>query len=1516
MRVVLSLIMLLVSFASIQSAHGACMSEIDASAYGCVSAGDAQANEICEKKHGKRFKAFVTDNVCTEQLAAELRGESLDPASIQTPEVVEAACMSYEQGTKNGCDYYDYEPAQLFCARNFGNRYIGFIPNNSNCSLENAATLRGEVSGDVLVDGLASRIDEIETIMTMIDREGLGNSLGGYEYNKPKIGNEFYTDVVQALMAKMNTFKKIMLENGAFNVGIKDPKTVDYLKYAFRYLGVLGRLYKVYAYVAHENHMVLKTYSFKNLEYLNLVLKKEHALEILAQVNYRAKTVNNGKNIEFIVGQQERQTFEYLAMQAPATKKDYAKLVSFMGVRENLTNLWGVQRMSAEEIHNDRTKSCGNFLSFRPGAQSSMTKSLAYSELLEYDVFYNDYVPRWEALVEASLDVAVLNAETATELGVDVLGKVSELKELLANGLGQDFDSQEDLRRQAAKDATMLVEAENAYWKQFSYDHFSSVVLPGDGVLNENAILERIAQEAYNKRMDAIVEVYLSSYLWVSDSALNKIEKTIREFGEKNLRSVFENRLKTKVAQGLGDYNSKSELAKKNREKKENETFEAAQKAVVAVSVLDAIKNHSLNFATMKTLQPSSIEELMMLFQDRVEREFFDLKQTLTHNEKLAKFLSAFFKEITKEFNQKYVSVENGQQVLSGSIEERSHDLREIAFEIARKWFSVYPYTIASNKTKALPVSVYDLDKNAIPVFADGTPAAMSNVEFLRLLPKKEVSAPSYVLANANTRVYFGETEPVKTTEGRNNPDRMTVGKIGRPLEVVSPGVIRTSRGEAEIDNDKLSALFKSFGVLSDRLKGLKKEGTKEEAQQTIGKFLVIKEPAKFLFRALEALNLSDVGMRSSVVGGFADDAQAQALLGNNLVSQAYQVAPILRNELPAKKTVVKYCFTKTDRPYRCDYEKDVNIALLEKIAIDAYDRASGSFDEAKARALVSATIDNAIENTPNKLSTFCGANYLNYVNDVEFKDAYKASGFLRSTLKSGVGQSSATLERIKKFDETITKEIRGKWEAWNEDYFEPALHILGTAAIVALGVVLVIGTGGAAAPGVLGGLYAAASTLMAIEFFISFPLVVGSLYARLNTHFIEVPAQLKFQESIALSQVDFSKVVDWDMLDEEKEANSTSKAWTLGLMPLDFFYGAMLVRHVQKETGMIGRAAFARLTGTELRGWSAPARVMTNNPRFSELRETLGFKKALSAKVTQQVNKVKAFMPKYQAIPENMIRSTSLRMGIVRKAQSVGIGNKPWVLLEEINAHSNLLKNRLRQFEVYAESEAKVVTQIRLKGRMKGGEILANFKNTAVYFVPATLARRIKSLDWKGMGRFFTNFGEVWAQLKTVQGSIINSRASNIDAVANKLADFQKGVKAGHYKGDNMMQQFIENLTDAEILVLEEVAKKSQGAFSHFKKVFKDYQQVVYGLKPASYLAGYPGQAFQAPAYSTSHLLDGQTPAKQVFKSDAQDLINFYESMIRNSAAKTETMNELREKAEEALARKIKNENGNASEF
>lgn len=1524
-------------------ASAACFREIDGDAYGCVPMLDNQAAvEWCQNKYGEEYKPYLTDNYCTNELAAILRGEEYDASQEDPNKKVPAACMSYEQGMTRECQFYDYVPAERYCLESFGNKFIPFVPDNGKCSMDEARKARGDKDPRELIEGLDSDLEEIETIMTMIDREGLNDALGGFASKKPSVKEEFYTDVVKALMAKMNMFKQTLLERGEnIRVPMDEPEVLEYLKYSFRYLAVLSRLYKVYAYVAHENHFVLRTYKFENLYYLNLILPKVYGLEILAKVNYKVKSVLNGKRLEFMVGEQDKQTYEYMAMQDPDSKVDYAKLVTYLGLRETMTNLWGVQRLTRENISNERVLSCGNFLSFRTNNSTNPKNTDAYQELLDYDLFYSDYVTRWEDLIEATQGITILTPRWAQDLGFFVVQNVSELKKLLTEEIAQPLENDEDIRMQARADADMLIMAENSYWEEFSFGHFQTIVMPGDNIRNKNAVINRIVEEAYQRRLKAIREAYVSAYLWVSDSGVEKMEEMITFFSDRYFKERFTNNMTATLREVLSDYNNKSALARKNRSEKVADTLEVAKNSAQASYLLKAIEDENLDLSRTKLLEPSTLEELMLLFQNKLDN-FEDVRQTLEHNEELAKLSADFFRDMSDLYKDRYMQINSdGALEYKGSVEARQRGLRQIAFEVARQYLERFPFRFTNIGGSGF-YGQSSLVTDTGSFTANGEYVAISNQRFLDSVSSID---QNYVeVARDNTRVdtqryiYGNGTlqqaqRVVPNNPAGSNPDGVTMGRVARPLEITEPGTIRTSRGETKIDNSKLVSLFSQFDVLSSRAQSVlsnMSEGSMPEAIETDNS-KVIHDARYFFLRLFQVLKLQQISYSESYSGGkFADDEEAQKILADNIVTQAYQSAPILRNESSWQYKKVKYCFTRgVGTMYRCDETVTTSLPLLYRIGQQQYNPETGRFNSSGARSLINDTIDISIDNTDNKLSKFCKSNYLNYKNDENFKDVYKASKFLRASIRTPIGQDEFTLKKMNQYDEEIRKDIRGRWEAWNEDFFEPSLKILGTAALIALGVVLIIGTGGAATPGVLGGIYAVASTFLAIEFFVSFPLVVGSLYSRINTNFIEVPAQLKFQESLAHSQVDFSKVVDWDMLKEDQRANRSAKAWTIGLMPLDFLYGAMLVRHVRQSAGVIGRNSAHALSGVKLKGFSFPPHKQFFTERFRDLRRNMGTFGALRTRASQGARYVKAYFPRFQEISQSMIKSGLLRIGMARKALSIGIAKRPWVLLDEIMEYSGKLKSKVSTHSKYIADEARHVENVRLNRALRPREILQHgIEYSSVIYLPKTLIRRFKdAISTRNVDLiidYFKNFGEVWGKLKQIQGELVNSRVKNMETVVDKLQDFQKGVTSGHIDGDNLMAEYLKRLTDDEILVLEEIAKKSSGRMNAFKEVFKHHKNVINGLRPSYYLYGHPNRAFaQATPYKQGAMMGdaAEEAVEEGYRTanEADDLVKYYESMMQNQAPvnMSDELKALREEAESLFGREFRfDANGTASKL
>jgi hypothetical protein len=1447
--------------------------------------------------------------------------------------------MTYEDGKNLNCSLYNYDNASRFCNSEYGSKYLAFIPTNT-CSLKKASVLRGEVNSKHLIKNLASDMEEAEAVMTMLDKSGIASSIGGGFFQEElTVRDEFYTNTVKTVMAKLSMIKKQMLENGNKNISIKGKYVPEYLKYGFRYLSVLSRLYKLYAYVAHKNHFVLKTYNYNNLSKLNLKLKKKYALELISRVNFQVRTVDNGENIEFAIGEQDKQTLEYMAMQKPTNEVEYGKLITFLGARETLTNLWAVQRLTNTKISNPVVSSCGRgFLSLRPNSKGDMSKSNAMKDLWTYDIFYNDYSQYWEKLIDSTNEVSILDNSTAAEMNYYVMTKVKALNYFMKNEMYNSLSSEGDFRSRAKDDADMRVKSEDYSWESFSYGHITTIVMPGDDILSKESIANRIFEDAYKVRMDAIINNFQGSYPYITKDGLENINTYIKSYMDLVLREKFKSKLTAKVKETLDGYNDQTKLRRSNRDKKVKDTLEAAKLAARAAFIQDHLTTKNPSLEGKKLLDPTNMSELMMLFEKSLGMND-DIRTALENKQEMADLLGKFLSEITTEFMLKHSEVVDGQKQYKGTADQRSKDLRSIAFKIARKYHKLHPFDFSSRKLidPQLYVTVQDNTRVNreiyMPVYRDGSPAILSNKDVLKEFKfdkekmQKDFRDQYYVTPADNTRVYMRpifsgnlitNNDKKPTTKPGWNKDKITTGETSVPTFISKDGKIVAPKGVIGKVNNELLQLVKQVGILNTKsVKKLEKNTNKFIQYKRIGsenKEDEIKTKSEFLFRIFEVLNLSMVSYSSKFTGGyFANNIEEQQILADYYTSQAYQIAPILRNK-----------FTWSQKERRCqprgkyssaidcyDVQKEYSLPLLLKVAKAAYDSKTGVVNDSKVKSYINKSIDDSIDSTGNKLGKFCKANYINYKNDQNFKDIFKASKFLRATVKNPMGQDEATVNLLEQLDSSIKKDIRSTTERWNEDYFEPTLKVLGMAAIIALGVVLMIGTGGAATPGVLGGIYAAASLFLAAEFFVSFPLVVGSLYARINTHFIETPASLKFQTSLAQSQVDFSKVVDWDMLKADQDALKSKQRWTIGLMPLDFIYGAALLRHVRTSTGVIGKAAHSRLTGTKIKGWGAISSEFTNFKRFKVLRRELGLPKALLQKSKDLVKQVKHYAPKYQPIPAEMLHGGPLRMGLAKKAKELGIQSKPWSILEDIKTYESALRSRLTIFNNFVATEGKILGKIRLNGKLGAREVLDHgLKYSSMSFIPKSYWKAFKEGK---LLKFLTKNDDLWTELKHIQGEMVKGRADKIKVTVDKIIDFKNGIQSGAIarEGDDLMGQMLKHLKDEEILVLQEIAKKGNSFFKgsknligNFKSVFKDYNRVVQGLRPVGYEFGNSGVTFvRNSSYPQNIMLGDELNPNYVFKQDSEDLINYYESMIKHNGNLSETSVALRRSTEEKIS-------------
>ena len=1534
MSKVLTLFTLTLSLLISINASAVCMTEMDAEFEGCQPTQNKAADKWCSKKYGSGYISFYTTDTCSKQVSFSYRGETYTPSTKELDKVVEASCMYYEDGQKNNCSLYDYAPATKYCLENFGGKFLAFIPTPS-CSMSKASALRGEVNSKALVKGLDSSIEEAEALMTMLDKQGINSSLNGFDHKELDVSYEFYTNSVLTLLAKLKGIKTTFVDNGEANVRMTGKYVPHYLKHAFRYLTIVSRLHKLYAYVAHKNQNVLKTYKFDHFSELNLKLKKKYGLEILARVNYKVLTVDNGEYLEFEIGEQDKQTFEYMAMEKPRTKVEYGKLVQYLGVRETLTNHWAVQRLTTTTIPNPKVRECGKgFLSFRPGSSGSMSDSAAMKDLWEHDAFYSSYVKHWGKLIDASREESILSDAAASEMNYYTMTKVKDLKNYMTNDMYNSLATDGEFRQRASEDSELRLLAEDYAWDTYSNDHFASIVMPSDGILSKSKIAKRIADDAYKVRVEGIVNNIQGTFPYVSKSGLEGIKVYVESYMSKVHENEFKTRLERKLVSTLRNYNNQSELRRENRQQKIKETLEVVKKSVQAARILKGLEDEE-QIGKMLRLDPENVEELMMFFENKLKSNF-DIQYALENNPEWAKELSEFFEDIAKDFNKKYLVKKSGKYEYTGSTIARAQSLREITKKYAKVLHKKFPFDVQGyvlrqyqNRVEIFPRDNTRVARPRLPVFADGKPFNLSNRAFNAEVSQTDINnVLNYVARlDENTADNSNVAHPYFTSNPRTipgvtpgwNKDKLTTGEVAIPTFINKAGKIISPKGVVGQVNNELLRLVKNANILNKKSVAKlesKPEVLKYTRARKISEEKRIKSMNHFVYRLLTVLNLNMMGYSNGIVGDlFASQNSDQELLAVNKTSQAYQMAPLLRND---------YTWTESYRTHvpshgmygsaaSTTYEskRTKKLPLLTKISLEAYNKKSGYLDERKATQMIDAVITDGIKNAGSKLYKFCAANYLNYKNDQPFKDMFKASGFLRATIKNPMGGTEQEAKHLNDLDLAIVKDIRTKWEAANEDYLEPTLKVLGYAALVALAVVLIIGSGGTAAPGIVGGVYAFASGFLALEFFISFPIVVGSLYARVNTHFVEMPHQLKFQRSLAQSQVDFSQIVDWDMLRSEEAALKSKQAWTIGLMPLDFIYAGALVKHVGKATGTVGRGAYRRLTGVKLRGFSAPPAGTYKIERFKDLRSRLGAPKAIVAKGQQIVNRARAYQPRYQALAPELLNAAPLRIGLSRAAKEAGLQSKPWLLLEEIKTYQKTLSDRLSTYTEFVSKEAGYVQKLKLNGGVGFREVLDNgIQYSKFAFVPSSYLKAVKE---GRLVKFLQDNSQMWTELKDMQAKMVKDRATNIGKTVDKMIDFKNGIQAGTIvrEGDDLMGQMLKNFSDQEILVLKEISKRSKGKMGNFKQTFKDHARVVEGLRPMGYLYGNTAQKFKMAVYPQNTFMGDIVDVNYKYKSDSEDLINYYESMVSQNGSVTEEANRARQIIEERIAQSMSIDNG-----
>ena len=224
--------------------------------------------------------------------------------------------------------------------------------------------------------GLKQKFEKLEALLSLLDRRGDLADFQKSSSTRPVKDFDFSAAPMQEALVLIKGINRELYERSFYNVPfiISDPNIQNFILKILDYFKLSGRVYRLYAYHAHQNSAYLKTYSFEKLSFLNLKVSKNYALEVLSKVAFKAKTLDeNTVSIEFSKG--TLQVFEYEALAEPVSEDEYVNLLKFLGLRESLINSWAINKISrVKENINPEQNMCGNYLSIGEQSDgSSMT---------------------------------------------------------------------------------------------------------------------------------------------------------------------------------------------------------------------------------------------------------------------------------------------------------------------------------------------------------------------------------------------------------------------------------------------------------------------------------------------------------------------------------------------------------------------------------------------------------------------------------------------------------------------------------------------------------------------------------------------------------------------------------------------------------------------------------------------------------------------------------------------------------------------------------------------------------------------------------------------------------------------------------------------------------------------------------------------------------------------------------------------------------------------------------------
>lgn len=1331
--------------------------------------------------------------------------------------------------------------SQSSCMEDYG--YGSAVKDAGACSPKNiTASLKSTVPSGILGQ-VKSAADEIDAILTMVDRKGMGSDILNFRVLEVKTFNESH---IEALFSKMSDLREkiYLLSISVDKVDSKLGK--QSIIYAARYYSFMSRIHQIMASAAHSPDNTNHSLDFDHLKKFSLKIDKRIGLEILARMNLKARHLDS-ETLKLIVSEEEKQNFEFNVLQSPTSLLGYSKLVQFMSIREFLNNKWALTRMSTQTLDDPEVQYCGpKMLSFKPGPNNRMGSSDVSKELDNFDLYFTRFPKIIDNLVAASKKANIMTAEKSSSLVDRVFKGIPSISKRMI----EEFNWLEDEVTSWKNDiASTLKQNEEKEWDLYAKTTLSVVVFPGDK-LTPSSLVDRIVDDIFNLRKEAViaqVDAMMNDLLPAEKSKLNLILSSALE----ERRSAFEAAMKPLISPVVEGIDNLSSFKNNNYIEKLAQTKEISTSALSAAYMQNHIEVNKLEkkLARIKLklhdLEPKGPSELVEFFQAKLVKDQ-GLNYYVDKDENKRKIVTVFFQKVAEKF---------AKQTGSPTQKMLQAKLLEIANAQAAELRKQYPAPV-------VPVELNKFKYERPTIVADNTRLARPIINpYMKLSIEDEKVAPAPTKTAETKAPAPTHKADLNVKPGTNSTDSLRT----------SYNVLSMARFQPMVaDNTRVRM---NNAILPYKTKNLPKAKTYVVHIEELNR---LGDNANFVTAFLSTMNLSGTSPSDSFLFRMVD----QAVMADIRLAAAFNGSALIK--LPLSRTHTEMRGLQSRTPHEVDVT-DEKPALV-RMALEAFTlNPDGThvINDTKLVSIIQETIRTAIANSSNKVKTVCEADHSKPGSDNNYKTLFRSSTLIRQGILNNEALTEEVAARLNKLDDKLKQETRYWHESIQQDYIEPMMNVAMVLFIVSALVIPMLGSAGILAPG---------SVMMAMTMLDGIDLAItgASLYFRSVSTFYEIPAQVKFQKSMAYTQVDNFALTSWDDVKSAESSSKMAKTMLIAFTPLDALVGGQFYFSAKKLLGISGKQALRR-AGIQARGFGMPTKTMLPRLSMKEMIKQRGLVKGVASKTVQEIKLLKYWAPRYQELAPSELTG-ALRKGLVAKTTRVTmdmvvntgsankiLANEPWSLINDLKNSAKQIDDRLDVTRVIDDLGGDVGDKVIMTGSMTWKEFINKPTYSKFFMTPKTFIVAIK--EGKVLS-YLENWGDLMNKMNKLRGQFLNKRKQAIETLIAKLEDVQnlaakdKDFLLTNNKA-NWMDHFQSLLSDVELKGLRDIVKTSQGPLRELKSVFKDHDRIMEGIVAFSTVQG----------KSISRMAASYAKATAQ-ATDKEDIADFYVDMLDDHSA------------------------------